>query len=200
MADRITEAARSILKEAGWGWLDLRGHLHLSAPGIFVHAEIEPANTPAMDGDPFGGQSGLEVAVALLLDGGQTAGVRALAHRLGRAASTVSVVLSRFREANLVDAQNKPVPPDLFWHLASVWPSTSLYVESLPRPDDEALNRALSVGNEPGSAIGWALGDTNAAVAYGAPIGVRSDHPDDIYVPNAQVLRRASRLLGSQVV
>jgi RecB family endonuclease NucS len=33
IADRVTEGARAILQKAGWGWLDLRGQLHIAAPG-----------------------------------------------------------------------------------------------------------------------------------------------------------------------
>jgi hypothetical protein len=33
-----------------------------------------------------------------------------------------------------------------------------------------------------------------AAAAYGAPVGVRSDHPLDFYVPDGAALRRAVHL------
>jgi hypothetical protein len=40
VADRIPESARAELRSHGWGWLDLRGHLHLAGQGIFVDADL----------------------------------------------------------------------------------------------------------------------------------------------------------------
>src|SRR5436190_15120232 len=40
VADRITADARLLLTVSGWSWLDLRGHLHLRAPGLLVDTAV----------------------------------------------------------------------------------------------------------------------------------------------------------------
>lgn len=198
IADRITEDARAMLQSAGWGWLDLRGRLHLAAPGIYVHADIPPANTHTMaSDDPFAGRAGLEVAVELLLNPAQSVGVRSLAHEIGRAPSTVSEVLARLRRANLIDAEHIPSIPDLFWGLASAWRPVTADVASLPSPGDRAVFDALRINDDINAGTGWALTDTTAAAFYGAPVGLRADHPPDFYVPDMRTLRRATQVLGA---
>ncbi len=93
MADRVTAAARTILREAGWGWLDLRGHLHLTAPGLFVDADVPPANTARGRSIPLAGHVGIEVAAAVLLKPDEPAAVRRIAAALARAPSSVSAAL-----------------------------------------------------------------------------------------------------------
>ncbi|MGY4712921.1 transcriptional regulator [Mycolicibacterium sp. CBM1] len=198
VADRITEDARAMLQNSGWGWLDLRGRLHLAAPGIYVHADIPPVHggTTAR-GDPFAGRAGLEVAVELLLNPGRSVGVRSLAQRIGRAPSTVSEVLARLLRANLVDTEHIPTIPDLFWGLAAAWRPVSADVASLPSPGDRAVRDALRVNDDINAGTGWALTDTAAAAYYRAPVGLRADHPPDFYVPDMRTLRRATQLLGA---
>lgn len=198
VADRITEDARAILEGAGWGWLDLRGRLRLAAPGIYVHADVPPVTKdPTASDDPFAGRAGLEVAVELLLDPRSPGGVRSLAHRIGRAPSTVSAVLARLRRANLIDADNVPAIPDLFWGLAAAWRPASADVGTLPSPQDRAVREVLKVNDDINAEIGWALTDTTAAACYGAPVGLRADHPPDFYVPDIRTLRRAVQVLGA---
>jgi hypothetical protein len=197
VADRVTEAARAILQSSGWGWFDLRGQLHVVAPGAFIHADTRPArDKPTGPREPFSGQAGLEVAVELLLDPATPIGVRPLAQRINRSPSTVSEVLARLRDANLLDSTQLPVVPDLFWSLASAWRSESVHINSLPSETDKPLLSALHVGLGDPVATGWALTDTRAAAIYGAPIGVRKDHPADFYVPDTRTLRRSAQMLG----
>jgi len=196
VADRVTEAARAILQKAGWGWLDLRGQLHIAAPGTYVHADIQPMREQTASSDPFGGRAGLEVSVELLLRPTDSVGVRWLANHIGRAPSTVSEVLARLRGANLIDGAQRATIPDLFWSLASAWHPASADVKSLPPMRDQPLLQALRVGLEEDAGAGWALTDTKAAAVYGAPIGARKDHPADIYVPDVRTLRRATQVLG----
>ncbi|MCX2934704.1 transcriptional regulator [Mycobacterium sp. CVI_P3] len=198
VADRITEDARAMLESAGWGWLDLRGRLHLAAPGIYVHADIAPVNKDGTaPDDPFAGRAGLEAAVELLLNPGQSVGVRSLAHRIGRAPSTVSEVLARLRRANLIDTEHIPMIPDLFWGLTSAWRPASVDVASLPSPADRAVRDALRINDDINAGTGWALTDTTAAAYYRAPVGLRADHPPDFYVPDMRTLRRAAQVLGA---
>ncbi|BBZ51796.1 hypothetical protein MHEI_35130 [Mycobacterium heidelbergense] len=198
VADRITAAAREVLHDRGWGWLDLRGQVHLVAPGLFVHAAVDlPGLTTQRHSDPFTGKSGLEVAVELLLHPGQQIGIRALAKRINRSPSTVSETAGRLREANLVDEDLSPVVPELFWNLASVWHPPSVDVDSLPDIGDHAVLAPLKTGLDDNAKPGWALSDSPAAVLYGAPIGIRSDYPPVLYVPDDVTLHRALHVLGA---
>jgi Iron dependent repressor, N-terminal DNA binding domain len=198
VADRVTAAARDLLTESGWGWLDLRGHLHIAAPGLFVHADVKTAGVTApRPTEPFAGKSGMEVAVELLLDPQQSFGVRALAERIGRSPSTVSETVNRLRQANLIETDLSPVVPDLFWSVASVWRPRSVDVASLPDVTDRAVLTALRVGLNDDLDTGWALSDSPAAVLYGAPIALRKDYPPVFYVPDEAILRRATQLLGT---
>jgi hypothetical protein len=200
VADRVTADAKDLLRDTGWGWLDLRGHLHVVAPGLFVDANVEPFRGPAhRHHDPFAGKSGLEVTVELLLDPhpNKPIGIRSLAKRIHRSPSTVSEVLSRLREAHLVEDDLSPVVPDLFWSIASAWRPVSAHVASLPDDGDQPLLNTLRVGLESGSRVGWALTDSQAAHEYGAPIALRRDYPPTLYVPDDVTLRRATQVLGT---
>lgn len=197
VADRITQDARSLLNAAGWGWLDLRGHLRIVGRGLFIDTDVPAVAQLSNPADPFSGQVGMEVAAALLLEPDRKPAVRSLATELGRAPSSVSDVLARMRTAHLIDDDGKPVVPQLFWELAAHWQVSSVDVSALPADDDQAMRNVLRIGfDDVEHTTGWALGDSVAAAAYGAPIAIRSDHPRDFAVPDGTVLRRASRLLG----
>lgn len=198
VADRVTREARDTLRAAGWGWLDLRGHLHIVGPGVFVEADVPVMRPTSGRSEPLAGHVGIEVAALLLLAPDRSATVRGMATTLGRSASTVSEVLSSMRATGLLTEDRTPVTPDLFWELAQRWRSPQVDVRSEPSPGDGTVNRALRTGlSDAESTTGWALGDTVAAAAYGAPVGIRSDHPRDFYVPDEATLRRAARLLGT---
>lgn len=197
VADRVTQQARELLRAAGWGWLDLRGHFHVVAPGLFVDADIPPMRTPAGGSLPLAGRVGVEVAAALLLHPDEPGAVRPLAGLLGRAPSSVSEVLTRMRATGLIDRDRRPVLPDLFWALVERWRSsvTDLRVGPSAVPETAA---ALQLGLDYAqTTTGWALTDSLAAAAYGAPVGVKSNHPPDFYVLDEVVMRRATRLLGT---
>jgi len=198
VADRVTGEAREVLRAAGWGWLDLRGHLHIAGPGLFIDTDV-----PAMRGTPgrsapLAGRVGVEVAALLLLNPDEPAAVRQIAGLLSRAPSSVSQVLSSMQAAALLDEQRRPTVPELFWELAERWRSSHTDVQAVPSAGSGAVYEALKLGLENVEATtGWVLTDTMAAAAYGAPVGVRSDHPLDFYVPDAATLRRAVHLLGA---
>src|SRR5690606_25345102 len=46
VADRISDAGRTVLRTAGWGWLDRRGHLRMWSPGVRIETAL-----PTGDGD-----------------------------------------------------------------------------------------------------------------------------------------------------
>ncbi|OKJ98973.1 hypothetical protein AMK34_09865 [Amycolatopsis sp. CB00013] len=197
VADRITADARTILNQAGWGWLDLRGHLRLTGPGLFVDSDVPTLEKP--DGDRHGiiGRVGIELAVLLLLDPARRIGVRAAAAELSRAPSSISEAFAALRGAGLVDGGNKPAVPALFWELAEHWKPVGRDVASIPMPGGRD-NAALRLGmDDIESTVGWALADTVAAAVYGAPVSIRADHPPDFYVPDQATLRRSVQLLGA---
>ena len=198
VADRVTPSAQELLRVFGIGWLDLRGHLRLAGPGLLVDADVPAVRPRQGRTDAFGGSAGLEVACQLLMHPHETYGVRELARLLHRSASTISDVLKSLHGQRLVKADNKPLLPDLFWETAHAWRPSTIPLASLPPLGERSMNDLLELGTEQvESGRGWALTDTMAAVAYGAPIGVRSGYPPDFYVPSETVARRATQLLGS---
>jgi hypothetical protein len=198
VADRVTREAREMLRAAGWGWLDLRGHLHIAGPGLFIDTDVPAMREAPGRSAPLAGRVGVEVAALLLLDPDEPAAVRQIAGLLSRAPSSVSQVLSSMQAAVLLDEERRPTVPELFWELAARWRPSHADVQAVPSPNRGAVNDALRLGFENVEATtGWVLTDTMAAAAYGAPVGVRSDHPLDFYVPDKATLRRAVHLLGA---
>lgn len=195
VADRVTAGARELLNAAGWGWLDLRGHLRIIGPGIVVDTDVPAAGVPAPARAAFSGQVDRELAVLLLLAPDQPLGIRAAAAELSRAPSSVSAAVGALRSEGLVTADRRPALPELFWALTGHWGSPHVDVASVPARGRE--NAALGVHHgDPERTTGWALTDTVAALVYGAPIGARADHPPDFAVPDHATLRRAVQLLG----
>ena len=143
--------------------------------------------------------AGLEVATALLMEPAGGVAVRELARRLGRSPSTVSEVLAALRRDGLVDDQHRVEGTELFWQVADRWPDTRVYLARLPEPgEDAAIIRPLRLGlDDAETTAGWALADSAAAVAYGAPLAVRTGQLLDFYVPDLATARRAAVLLGS---
>ena len=135
------------------------------------------------------------------MDPHRTYGVREAATEIARAPSSVSQELARLREAGLVNSRQLPVLPDLFRALARRWRPESIDVASLPesgteRPRDP-MSAALRLGfADPEREPGWALSDTLAAIAYGAPWNTSGAYPPEFYVPDRAAMRRARQLLG----
>jgi hypothetical protein len=127
------------------------------------------------------------------------AAVRELARRLGRSPSTVSEVLAALRHDRPVDTTNVVTDSRLFWQVAEHWPTRRAYLARLPAPGDAGgVTRSLRLGlRDVRNETGWALTDTTAAAAYGAPVAVRADQVPDFFVPDQAVLRRATTLLGA---
>jgi hypothetical protein len=201
VADRVTEQARQLLRDGGWSWLDLRGHLHLAGTQLFVDADVPRLKAAPGPQSPLTGLVGQEVAAYMLLDPTRPASVREVARMLNRAPSSVSEALKNMRSAGLIDNHRRPVIPNLFWELAERWNPISADLRSLPSPAmtgaTRAVNDALRLGlGNVEKTTGWALTDTIAATAYGAAIATRSEYPPDFYVQDQAVMRRALQLLG----
>jgi DNA-binding transcriptional ArsR family regulator len=199
VGDRVTETARRLLVEHRAGYYDLRGHLALRSANIVIDADVEPVSGRIERTDALSGSAGLEVATALLMDPAAVVGVRELARRLGRSASTVSEILATLRRAGLVDDRHHVEGTQLFWKVADRWPTTRVHLAKLPMPGDNAtITRPLRLGlDDVEKTVGWALTDSTAAVAYGAPLAVRTGQLLDFYVPDQATLRRATALLGA---
>jgi hypothetical protein len=196
VADRVTEPARKLLTSHGSGYLDLRGRLAVRTGRILIDAEVEPIKERAERVDGLSGKAGMEVAVALLLEPEKGASVRELARELRRSASTVSEVLKALRGQRYLDQENAVVGTDLFWQVADRWSRPRTHLAASPMPSDPALLAPLRLGLHE-SGPGWAMTDSNAAAAYGAPVVVRSDQAADFFVPDQSVVRRAVALLGA---
>ncbi|WDZ86695.1 MarR family transcriptional regulator [Micromonospora cathayae] len=199
VADRITEQARRVLRAAGWGWLDLRGHLHLVGKGLYVDVDVPRLSTPPDRSLPLAGRVAEEVAALMLLHPTDPASIRQIARALGRSPSSVSSAITGLRSAGLVDERRKPVVPDLFWQLAERWQPQLTDLQRAPSTASGAgsVQAVLRLGmTNIEATTGWALTDTVAAAAYGAPVGIRSDYPPDFYVPDQAIVRRAVNLLG----
>ncbi len=198
VGDRVTDEARRQLLAAGAGYLDLRGHLGVRTQGIVVNADVPGLKGRAERTDPLAGKAGLEVATRLLMAPTESVAVRALAREIGRSPSTVSDVLGALRREGLVGSANIVTDIALFWRVAEKWPTKRTYVASAPSIDDGIATKVLRLGlDDAETRVGWALTDTAAAAAYGAPVAVRSEQRLDFLVPDESVLRRAARLLGS---
>lgn len=197
VADRVVGAARDLLRAHGQSWLDLRGHLYLTGPGVLVDVPVPPVpDRPSSPRNPLSGNVALEIACELLISPDRQRAVRELARTLNRSPSSVSTAMSGLRDARLVTASGAAVIPQLFWETAAVWKPASTEVARLSIIDDPAISSALKTGRDDPEGPGWALTDSLAAAAYGAPTGVRTDYPPDLYVPDAATARRAETLLG----
>ena len=198
VADRVTQPVRERLRRDGFGWLDLRGHLRLVGGGVFIDSDVTAQRQRPERSGPLAGQAGLEVACWLLMHPTSRPGVREIAAHLGRAPSTVSEILKALRARDLVTSDGLADPPELFTQVADRWRPTRTHLAALPPVQDPAVSRALGLDIvDPEASTGWAISDTVAAAAYGAPVAARTDHPVDFYVPNAPTRRRAVQLLGT---
>lgn len=197
VGDRVTEAARRLLTSRQSGYYDLRGRLALRTDLVVIDAEVEPVTERAARTSALAGKAGLEVATAVLMEPERRVAVRELARELGRSASTVSEVLAVLRRDGLLDSDNAVADTRLFWQVAEKWRTPLTYLAQVPANDDVALTQALRLGlGDVDHEAGWALTDTVAAAAYGAPAAVRSGQVLHFHVPDPTLVRRASTLLG----
>ena len=199
VADRVVPAARSALQQAGWGWLDRRGHLRLAAPGVAIDTEVRSMidsgaqpKRPALDTDV-----GLDVAVAVLTDPTARWSIRRLVTFTGRSLGSVHQARRSLGEEGLLGRDGTPLTPELFWEISGRWRPVRVPLGQRPSPGDTHRSRQLGFGLEDtGEPVGWALTDTLAANAFGARSVVRGDYPPDFYVPDQRNLRIARQLYG----
>lgn len=196
VGDLITGPAQEALREAGWGWLDRRGHLFLRGKGIHIDADVSPDHrATAAPHKLISGVAAISWAAALLLSPDDPPSMREIARRVSISHSAIVTASKRLRAASLIRADGRPLVPELFWALAEEWHPRPVALAQEPPVGDAGAYRALGVNiDEDGP--GWALAGTVGAVTWGAPMAIGSAYPPDFYVPSPTMLRQATRLLG----
>lgn len=198
VADRLTSFDKELLVEAGWGYLDRRGHLRLWLDRVRVDTRIDPL-VEVVRRSPLDTGTGRAVAVCLLAATGPLT-VRGIAKETGVAVSSVSTALAGLRAESLVgESSTEAVGPELFWALAGRWGvrEQTIALKDAPGPGDVGRTSQLGLGLEDVEAtVGWALRGDVAAAAWGAPVVLQGDAPPDFYVPDARTLRIAKQLYG----
>lgn len=185
VADVVTARVRDAYEKESVSWLDRRGHLRLIGPGLDIDAAIaplprQPARVDDVPRRPISGRSGVEVAVALLLDPQEPLHVRALARQVDMAPSSISTALARLRDASLVTPTNRPLVPELFWELAAQWDPAWVGLSRDPATQDAGIAPDVFVRS----------GDV-AAAALGAPIVTGPSPRSQWYVASRSKLDQA---------
>lgn len=180
VADRLSESARQVLRDAGWSWLDRRGHMRLWLPGLRIDAPIGLGqDTRSAVTSPWT-PVGLEIALHALLHPQLEVSARSVARDTGRSAGGTQEILNRFVSEGLIGSQSRlPLLPDLFWETASHWPDDGWM--PLPIAMEEA---AWIAGSDELVRV-----DERAATLGGARIAAAADLPARCYAPKAAVRR-----------
>ena len=189
VADRISDAGREVLRSAGWGWWDRRGHLRVWTKGLRVDLPVPMRRS----GDRGHGGArnlwttvGLEIALHALLHPERPVTARKVAPEIGRSVGATQDLIGRFSEAGLVGPRTRrPLLPDLFWETAAHW------------PDDDWTGLAasdLELGERVGAEAAVRV-DARAATLGGARIAGAGDQPQRFYLRTDAALRRARALV-----
>lgn len=184
VADRISEAGRKVLRDAGWGWLDRRGHVRVWTSGLRLEAPTSPGEAPPRSTNLWT-TVGLEVALWALCHPEHPVTARRVAPKIGRSVGAAHDMIQRFTDAGLIGrATHRPLLPELFWETAARW------------PDDGWLGLPLEL-----AAVSERLGvptlirvDERAATIGGANIAAAGELPARAYVVGPAVIRRARAL------
>ena len=198
VADRLVPASRRELNQAGWGWLDRRGHLRLRSGSLIIDTDVPGFDTRADRSRPvLETDVGLDVACAVLAYPDRWLSVRETVAITGRSLAAVHAALTGLRGAGLTDGSGKPLTPDLFWEVSSRWRPRRIPLGGCPQPGDASRTDQLGLGLDAvEDAAGWAVCDTVAANAYGAAAVVGGAYPPDFYVPTERTVRVARQLYG----
>ena len=189
VSDRVSEAGRAVLRDAGWGWLDRRGDLRLWSPGIRIEATVPGQRTARTKPLNMWTPVGLEIALAAMIEPEQTVTARKLAPKIGRSAGAIHELLGRFIEQGLIGKNtHKALMPDLFWEASAHW------------PDEGWLAVAATVDQ-----IGTLLGasqvvrvDERAATMGGAKITAAGNLPARMYLTSPTALRKVRSLVDRE--
>jgi hypothetical protein len=174
VADRLSESARQVLRDAGWSWLDRRGHLRIWIPGLRVDA---PIGLGSSDGRGASNSPwtpvGLEIALHALMHPDEEVSARRIAADTGRSPGGTQEILNRFTAEGLIGSATRlPLLPDLFWETAAHW------------PDDGWMSVPVTI-TEAAEVVGAGKllrVDERAATLGGARIAAAADLPARCYV------------------
>ena len=190
VADRISDAGRDVLRKAGWGWLDRRGHVRLWASGVRVEAPLpaHAATSGRVGPENAWTTVGLEIALAALCAPTEPVTARRIAARIGRSVGATHELIGRFADLGLIGPKTHlPLLPELFWETSARWPDNG-WVGLTVGIDDVATR----VGADELLRV-----DERAATLGGAQIAAVGDLPARCYVRSGGALRRA-RSLGER--
>ncbi len=198
VADQVPAAIRTMLNDAGVGWLDRRGHLRLVGPGLHIDADVPSLSRRVTDGakrEPIRGRSGLAAAAALLLRPDDPPGVSEIARVAGLNPSSITRAVTSLVSAQLAQSSGRghyrALVPELFWALADVWPREHVVIRwAVPPENDDRL----SFWDDDLEKPGWAAAGVRGAVAWGAPIVATADFPVHLYAPDERLVREAKLL------
>lgn len=193
VGDLITGPAQKLLRDAGWGWLDRRGHLTLRVKGVHIDADVPVDERPSAGAPPkpISGTAGVSWATALLMSPKDPPSMRQVARKVSISHSAIVAASKRLKAASLIRADGRPLVPELFWALAEEWHPRAVALAHLPQIRDAGTYAALNV-NLDSAVPGWAVAGTVGAAAWGAPMVIGSTYPPDFYVPSAAELRQAT--------
>lgn len=181
VADRLSEAGRDVLRSAGWGWLDRRGHLRLWVPGLRLECPVPGGRSVRTRSSNPWTPVGLEVALAALIEPAERVSARRVAALTGRSVGAVHEMISRFTDVGLIGpTTGRPLLPELFWETAAHWPDDGWI--PLPLAPEE-------VGQRVGAAV-FIRVDERAATLGGARIAAAGDLAARGYLTSEQSLRK----------
>jgi len=182
VADRIPDPSRTLLRRAGWGWLDRRGHLRLQAPGLIIDTAVraDPRRTVRLR-PGIRGAGGLTWACALLIEGRRPV-LRDVARRAGLAPSTLAAAARALRDAGMGEPS-----AELFWAVAGQWRP-----EWVGLADPAALDDR---GRPAGPWVGAAASGMEAALTWGAD-GAAGGWPLRVYLPDRRALDEVIETYG----
>jgi len=197
VADRISAPARQTLRRAEQNFFDRRGHLRLVLPAIRIDVDLPNENRSRLSNPvPLAGAVAKELALVCLSEPDHPHGLRPTAQAIDRSPAAIHEAARGLKAVGLLTDANEAVFPELFWELAAAWHREPVAVARAPWPDRK-LADSLGLGLvDVEETVGWALTDTVAAGAWGAPVVVRGGYPPDFYVPDRGALHRAMAELG----
>lgn len=180
VADRLSDAGRDVLRGAGWGWLDRRGHMRIWAPGIRIESDVPGGDRERPAGNTWT-TVGLEVALHSLVHPDEPATARRVAPTIGRSVGATHELIARFSDAGLIGPRtHRPLLPDMFWETAANWPDG----------DWIGLSAPIEVVAQRVEATELIRVDERAATLGGARIAAAGDLPARCYVRSAASLRK----------
>lgn len=189
VADRISEAGRDVLRSAGWGWLDRRGHVRVWAPGLRLDSPLPSTTSERMSPGNVWTTVGLEVALHALVHPDQPATARRVAPSIGRSVGATHEMIGRFAAHGLIGPRtHRPLLPDLFWETAANW------------PDDDWTPLAASIEEVAARAGADELVrvDERAATLGGARIAAAGALPARCYVRSPAAMRKVRALVDRE--